>query len=206
MGKTEDKLFLKQIRFEHRLSQQELAQKIGVSKGYISLVELEKSALSQKVRDKILETFSNTSQKNSMEIIRAKLFLDVIGSCGGGAYVQSQEYELVEIPAYLVNKHGPNKEYSIITAKGESMEPFIKDNDKLIIEHCKDEQIIDNRVYIFCYQDNIFIKRLVRNLNELIIQSDNPDKNIYKTIHLIKEEMNDVYIIGQVVGIMRNIK
>ena len=66
MGKTEDKLFLKQIRFEHRLSQQELAQKIGVSKGYISLVELEKSALSQKVRDKILETFSNTSQKNSM--------------------------------------------------------------------------------------------------------------------------------------------
>ena len=46
----------------------------------------------------------------------------------------------------------------------------------------------------------------MRNLNELIIQSDNPDKNIYKTIHLIKEEMNDVYIIGQVVGIMRNIK
>ena len=76
----------------------------------------------------------------------------------------------------------------------------------MIIEHCKDEQIIDNRVYIFCYQDKIFIKRLVRNLNELIIQSDNPDKNIYKTIHLIKEEMNDVYIIGQVVGIMRNIK
>ena len=87
------------------------------------------------------------------------------------------------------------------------MLPLIQDKDKLIVEHFESgDQIQDNRIYVFSYLDSIFVKRLVKNINELIIISDNPDKNIYKNICLQKDDMNNIYIIGQIVGLMRDLR
>lgn len=83
------------------------------------------------------------------------------------------------------------------------MEPLILDKDKLIVEHWNGEQIIDNRPYIFCYKDEIFIKRLVKNINQLVII---PENKTYDTIKLSGEELNNVNIIGQVVGLMRDLR
>ncbi|MBQ2395946.1 MAG: S24 family peptidase [Bacteroidales bacterium] len=126
---------------------------------------------------------------------------DVFGSCGGGAFVLSQAKEKIRLDKGAIINYSPSKEYSIITAQGDSMAPDIKSDDKLIIEHCS--TITDNKIHVFCYQEQIYVKRLVKNINELVIISDNPDKTIYTTQKLSGCSLDEVQVIGQVIGLMR---
>lgn len=129
---------------------------------------------------------------------------DVFGSCGNGAFVLSETKERITVPkkAFFAN-FSPVKKYSVVTAHGNSMEPLIYDNDKVIVEHYEGGQIVDNKPYIFCYQDEIYIKRLAKNVNQLVIM---PENKIYDIIKLTKEEMNDISIIGQIVGLIRDLR
>lgn len=136
--------------------------------------------------------------------IKADYYPEVFGSCGGGAFVLSETKEQIEIPLKCFKKpFNKIKKYSVINAYGSSMQPFIFDADRLIIEHCEGETIQDDKVYVFAYDNQIFIKRLYYNVDEIIIKSDNPDP-IFKVKYISKEQMNDFILIGQVVGIMRD--
>ena len=90
----------------------------------------------------------------------------------------------------------------MINAVGDSMYPYIHDKDKLIIEHYCGEQIYDNSIYIFRYGDNLFVKRLVNNIKEIIIVSDN---KLYSPIILKQNELEEFQIIGKVVGLIRKV-
>jgi phage repressor protein C with HTH and peptisase S24 domain len=152
----------------------------------------------------LLDKNAGVLEKKSIDTFSAKYFPDVLGSCGFGAFEQSQKYEMLSLPKKLVMNYSDIKTYSIINAHGDSMNPTIEDADKLIVETSTINQIIDNKIYIFCYEDKIFVKRLVKNIDELVVISDNPDKSIYKTSHILKNDMENVYIYGQVVGLVRN--
>lgn len=129
---------------------------------------------------------------------------DVFGSCGNGVFELSPEKTQIIVPKNaFFEKFSQNKTYSVINATGNSMQPLIFDKDKLIIEHWNGEQIIDNKPYIFCYKDEIFIKRLAKNVDQLMIISENKDYDIRK---LEGEQLKDVNIIGQIVGLMRDLR
>lgn len=129
---------------------------------------------------------------------------DIFGSCGNGVFELSQEKDQIIVPKKaFFEKFSPNKQYSVINAYGNSMQPLIYDRDKLIVEHWNGEQIIDNRPYIFCYKNEIFIKRLAKNINQLMIIPENKD---YDVIKLNEKEMNNVQVIGQIVGLMRDLR
>ncbi len=81
------------------------------------------------------------------------------------------------------------------------MSPYIKDNDKLIIEYYNGEQIKDNSVYIFKYNNEIFIKRLVKNIDQIVVKSDN---EIYPIRFIDTNNTQNLSIIGQIVGLIRN--
>lgn len=138
------------------------------------------------------------------DAITMDYYPDVFGSCGTGAFALSENKEKIKVPQKaLATKLSPVKKYSVINARGNSMQPSICDNDKLIVEHYEGEQIIDNRIYVFCYGNEIFIKRLVKNINQLVIISDNTE---YDTIKLTGKEFDKVQIIGQIVGLMRDLR
>lgn len=80
-----------------------------------------------------------------------------------------------------------------------SMAPTLFKNDKLILKKCKDEQIIDNEIYYFEYKNETFVRRLINNIDEIIINSDNQD-TAYKSKIVKKEEIK---IIGQIVSSIR---
>lgn len=143
---------------------------------------------------------------NSENAITLDFYPEVFGSCGNGAFVLSEEKEQINVPVKCFNfPFSKVKKYSVINAVGDSMQPFIYDKDKLIVEHYAGEQIKDNRVYVFCYCNEIFIKRLSKNINEIIIKSDNPDP-IYRARIIEKEDMNNIIIIGEIVGLMRDLR
>ncbi len=128
---------------------------------------------------------------------------DVFGSCGSGVFALSETKERINVPKSSFITFSDVKKYSVINAYGDSMQPFIQDKDKLIVEHWEGEQIIDNRVYVFCYGEEIFVKRLVKNIDQVIIKSDN---TLYQPRCIEKQQLNELFIIGQIVGLMRDMK
>ena len=136
------------------------------------------------------------------EFVAVDYYPEVFVSCGNGTVSFSDEKILVRLPKSLFFNYSPNKEYSVIHAKGDSMLPFITNDDKLIVEHWDNSQIEDNKIYVFCYRSEFYVKRLSKNVDEIIIKSDNPD---YSVRTVTGEDMNELCIIGRVVGIMRNL-
>lgn len=193
------------------VSQSEIAKALNVGRANISLRIKNNSQVTQTEIKKIEKYFKVdlTGNKqilnNSKNEFTAKLFTDVIGSCGNGVFEQSQNYELITLPQKLVDNYSNQKSYSVITAYGDSMMPFINDKDKLIIEHIDNNVITDNRVYVFCFDNQIYVKRLVKNIDEIVVVSDNPDKTIYKTKTINNANIDNFFLIGQVVGLFRNL-
>ncbi len=137
------------------------------------------------------------------DCVELDYYPEVFGSCGHGTFVVSESKERIALSKSAFMSFSPVKKYSVINACGCSMEPTISDKDKLIVEHWEGEQIHDNKVYVFCYKDELYVKRLIKNINELIIRSDNPDP-MYRPQFIEKDEMNDVLIIGEIVGLLRD--
>ena len=155
---------------------------------------------------KKIESFFNvklfdTSISQTNEVL-IDYYPDVFASCGKGTVIFSEEKEAIYLPKSIIQGYSNGKKYSMINAKGDSMTPYINDGDKLIIEHIDGEQVIDNKIYVFCYKYDIFVKRLSKNVDEIIVKSDNP---AYNTKYIKNQEINDIIIIGKIVGIIRSI-
>lgn len=154
-----------------------------------------------KMDGKLSDTPDNIEIPLEYDIISMDYYPSVFGSCGSGSFVFSEEKEVLQVPCRLVQNYSRFKNYSIINATGDSMTPYILDHDRLIVEHYDGGQICDNRIYIFRFYDNIFIKRLVLNLDQIVVISDN--KNYQQRI-IERAEADNFQIIGRIVGILRS--
>jgi len=150
-------------------------------------------------RRKGIEDMNNNSGDVTLDY-----YPDVLASCGGGSFELSQMREKIKVPKLCISNYMPFAKYSVINAFGDSMMPTIKNGDKLVIEFVDFNLIKDNSIYVFCYEDKIFCKRLVQNIDCVIVISDNPDKSIYPTSRIEKEDMNNLKIIGRIAGLMRS--
>ncbi len=126
---------------------------------------------------------------------------DVYGSCGSGSFVFSESTKIIQVPKNIILSYSGFKTYSVVNASGDSMQPHILDKDRLIVEHWNGEQITDNKVYIFRFNDQIFIKRLVLNLDQIVVKSDNKE---YQTRYIEATAADNFQIIGKIVGLMRS--
>lgn len=136
--------------------------------------------------------------------IELDFYPDVFGSCGSGCMVFNETSEKISVTKDIITNYSASNRYSIIVARGRSNEPTIMNEDKLVVEHVKDNSIIDNQLYVFSYEGQIYVKRLIKNIDELVIISDNPDKEVYRTQYVTKNKMNNVNIIGKIVGLIRD--
>jgi phage repressor protein C with HTH and peptisase S24 domain len=193
-------------------NQQELAKILGLTRNGISSRAHRDKEYSytevEKIEDYYKINFSNQAfiddmQDYSGEII-ADYYPDVLASCGGGTFELSVIKEKIRVPKLCIKNYIPTSNYSVINAYGDSMQPTIQNGDKLVIEFTTHNEIRDNNIYVFTYHDKIFCKRLIRNIDNIVITSDNPDKSIYPTSTIYREEMNDIHIIGRIAGLMRS--
>jgi phage repressor protein C with HTH and peptisase S24 domain len=90
----------------------------------------------------------------------------------------------------------------MINATGNSMSPTIGNGDKLVVEHWNGDQIQDNKIYVFCYNSEFFVKRLSKNIDEIIIKSDNPE---YRVRTIPAKALNDLTLIGKIVAVIKNL-
>ena len=125
---------------------------------------------------------------------------DVFGSCGEGCMVFNETSEKMAVTKDIITNYSPSNKYSIISARGSSMSPVINDDDRLVIQHNVENQIIDDTVYLFRYNGELFIKRLVKNVDQIVCISENPRFQD----RIIEPKEDNFSIIGKVVGLFRS--
>ena len=189
------------------VNQSMLAEALGVTRQTISNRARSDSEVTLSELEKIGKFFNIDlglllGSESNTGMIAVDYYPEVFASCGNGTVTFSEEKDIIELHRTVFPEYHNNRKYSMIHAKGDSMSPFINNGDKLIIEHWENNQIIDNKVYVFCYKSEIFVKRLSKNLDEIIIKSENPT---YSTRIIKGEDMNEISIIGRVVSVLRSI-
>ena len=187
------------------ISGREMSSIWGIDETSFSRKKREGSDIKHKNIQQLEEKLGiNLTSNSNTDNILVDYYPDVCGSCGNGVFEFSTKKELIAVPKSAFSTHfSSSKQYFVINAIGNSMEPLIYDGDKLIIEHYDGEQIKDNRPYLFCRNNEIFIKRLAKNVDELLII---PENKMYSVRKLEGEKMNEVDILGQVVGLMRDLR
>jgi phage repressor protein C with HTH and peptisase S24 domain len=144
----------------------------------------------------------NKNGQKDDNTVELEYYSDVWASCGNGAVVFEETTEKLSVPKSLIQNYSNSSRYSVINARGDSMTPFIQNFDKLIVEHWNGGQIIDNCIYVFRYANELFVKRLVKNITQIVIKSDNP---LYEPIKITDKDQ-DFEVIGQIVGLMRDLR
>ena len=122
---------------------------------------------------------------------------DVFASCGNGIMVFDDTSEKISVNKNTIPDYSETATYSVINARGFSMYPVISDNDKVIIKHWQGEQIIDDKIYLFDYKGELFIKRLVKNIDQVIAKSED------KTLEPRPMETSKLTILGRVISLIR---
>lgn len=187
-------------------SQNEIAKIIKTNQSTIANRVIRNSNFSDEEIELIEKHYGISLRGNTTEeTVVIDYYPEVFGSCGDGKFVLSEQKELIQVPKKFFSHYSSAKKYSLINAVGESMMPAIHPKDRLIVEHWSGEQIRDNQIYVFCYNNEIFVKRLIKNVDEVVIKSDNPDP-AYRTRFIEKSDMNNLLIIGEIVGLMRDLR
>jgi len=203
--KLDELIILISNKLGENINQSQLADALGITRQTICTRIKNGSQVTVSEIEKVQEFFNiklyeeNKNQDNTIEI---DYYNDVFASCGKGCILFSEEKTKLTISTLLINEFSRGKKYSMITASGDSMSPSIENGDKLIVEHWGDAQIQDNKIYVFCFNNEFFVKRLSKNLDEIIIKSDNPD---YRTKTISGSTANELTVIGKIVGIIRTL-
>lgn len=192
-----------------KITHNDVAQILGVTKQAISSRVHRKQELKQYEWDTLKEfyNFQNTVESNDLsnENISANYYSEFKIAVKDGKYEILGEKELISFPIKLIYEYKKEKKYFLVNATGDSMKPEIKNGDKLIIEACNGNAIEDNQIYIFSYKNKIFVKRLVQNVNQISVISDNQDKTIYPTQYISDIDFDKTIIIGKIAGLARKL-
>lgn len=187
------------------INQSMLADSLGITRQTVSnriknFSEVTVSELQKTEEYFNIKLFDSDTVNNDITYI--DYYNDVFASCGNGSIVFSSEKTKLPISTSMINGYSKNKLYSMINASGNSMSPTIEHGDKLIVEHWNGEQIQDNKIYVFCYNGEFFVKRLSKNIDEIIIKSDNPE---YRVRTIPADMVPELIIIGKIIATIKSL-
>lgn len=190
----------------NHINQSMLAESLGITRQTVSNRIKSGSQVTVSELKKIEEFYGivlfNDSFNTDENIIQIDYYTDVFASCGVGSIVFSEEKIKLPVSTLLIGGFSKQKNYSMINATGDSMAPTIDNGDRLIVEHWNGAQIQDNKIYVFCFNNEFFVKRLSKNLDEIIIKSDNPE---YRTRSITGSVSNELVLVGKIVGVIKSL-
>ena len=193
-------------RINMPVNQSLLAESLGITRQTVSNRIKNESEVTVSELRRVEEFFKinlfNCGADEGADITYIDYYTDVFASCGEGSIVFSSEKTKLPIAVSMISGYSKNKLYSMINASGNSMAPTIDNGDKLIVEHWNGNQIQDNKIYVFCYNNEFFVKRLSKNLDEIIIKSDNPE---YRVRTISEKSASDLILIGKIVATIKQL-
>ena len=196
---------IKQLRKEHKLTQEELAKILDVKPTAVSAWELGRNKPLMDKLDMMAHYFgvpiSYFFEENEIKGPKNHIYfvkLPIVGtiSCGNGviAYEDIEGYE--DVPSSWLN----GGEYFFLRAKGDSMiNARIMDGDLLLIR--RQDDVENGDIAAVLIDGEAVLKRVYKTDDTIILQSENP---AYKPIILRKDDMKNIRIIGKLKKVVLN--
>lgn len=181
-----------------KVTQNDIARAIGTSRANVSKLFAKNSYINDEKLKMIEEYFGINLNESKNELI-VDYYPDSIIENKNGKIVLSGKKVKFKMPFALFNVD-VNSKYVMTNVSDNSMSPNINKNDFIIIQLCESDDIINNKIYAFVYENNFYIRRLSRNINQIIVQSDN---NSYPEQYIEKKDAEKLCIIGLVVHMIR---
>ncbi|WP_035853519.1 XRE family transcriptional regulator [Deefgea rivuli] len=128
-------------------------------------------------------------------------FYEIKASCGTGELT----FEVISHQYFTdkneLNRLGLKPEHTFwCRAAGDSMEPTVKDGDRLLVEQLDGHSLTDilnNRIYLFSWNGELFCKRLIRQMDgSLLVKSDNSEN--HRDTLITTEQIGQMKLIGRV--------
>ncbi len=214
--------FIKNYRNEHGISMDEFARRSGISKQYVSRLEMNSHPTTKKMICPSLETIKKAAIGMSMDFTSLINMLDekvtilegeseimvsmvypsiripILGKVAAGEPIDAIEdvLDYIEIPESMT-KHG---EFFGLKIKGNSMEPRMYDGDTVIVLS-SDTAENGDIIIASINEDEALCKKYIKKGNKQLLHSLNPD---YKDIDVTNDE--SFRIIGVVVELRVAIK
>lgn len=92
---------------------------------------------------------------------------------------EDEDGETLGVPTVWVLREGLRKDALIsITVTGNSMEPSLHDGDSIVV-NTADKDIVSGSVYVVNYEGEAIVKRLLRDVGQWWLVSDNSDQRKY---------------------------
>ena len=201
--KIDELINLISLKAGYSVSQSMLAESLGITRQTVSNRIKKQSEVTVSELQKTEDFFKvKILDSSNSDIAYVDYYSDVFASCGDGSIIFSSSKRKLPISASMIRGYSKNKLYSMINATGNSMSPTIEHGDKLIVEHWNGEQIQDDKIYVFCYNNEFFVKRLSKNIDEIIIKSDNPE---YRARTIPAKSLNDLVLVGKIVAAVKSL-
>ena len=192
---------LKELRSSRSLTQNRLAEDLGIAKSTISMYENGKREPDYETLELIADYFnvnigSLLSSKNFMKAnSRGALSIPVLGYVRAGIPIEAVEeiLDYEEISQDLAN----TGDFFALRIKGDSMEPKISEGDVVIVR--KQEQVENGELAVVLVNGNdATVKRFYMNESGVTLLSSNPS---YPPFIYSKEQVAElpVSVIGKVV-------
>lgn len=133
------------------------------------------------------------------DIVLVRKF-DVQASAGAGAIAIGQGEEGVQfmaLQASWLRSRNINPDFcELLTARGDSMEPTIRDGDTMIIDTSID-RARDNHIYVLVFDGMVLVKRFHKKISGgIVLMSDNP---LYPPEEIAPADVPNLHIAGRLV-------
>lgn len=106
------------------------------------------------------------------------------------------EFIEYKLPIEIFPYNAKDNTYSMCRVKMYDMKPLINYDDFVILESNSKMQIENGELYIFSYDKQIYLKRLCKNINQIVVLSENPD---FTTQYIEKNQIEKLNLIGKVI-------
>lgn len=122
--------------------------------------------------------------------------------CAGGGSFELEAVPVAEhpLPYTWLSRMGNPNAMVFMDVIGNSMEPGIRDGDMVLVDQSHKETTTKS-ILAVGYEEAIYIKRLEKRTDSLIMISDNPE---YAPMVIAGDELNSFRVIGKVVWLCRD--
>ena len=181
-----------------KVTQNDIARAIGTSRANVSKLFAKNSFLNDEKIVKIEKYFEIKFRENE-DVRTIDYYPENVLELNKNNVVFSDKKVKFKIPSAFFGVK-ENADYIMCNANDDAMYPSIKEGDFLIIKLCGNNEIENNKIHAFLYDGTFYIRRLIKNINEIIVKAENPEFGIQK---IIKKDIKKLHIAGVAVNIVR---
>ena len=180
-----------------KVTQNDIARAIGTSRANVSKLFAKNSFINDE-KIKNIEKYFDVKIHDEDDISTIDYYPDKIAEVKNDKVIMSDRHVNFKIPSRLLDINS-DSEYFICHAIDNSMYPYIINGDFIVVKVDKSE-IENGKIYLFIYDGGVYIRRLTKNIKEIVLEAENKDYNA-QSINV--NERKKIYLLGKVVNIIR---